>query len=140
MKVKIPKRAKTKISASNDVFAIMHAVLMRQNKLRRRKEYFWCIGLNTSSDLLFIELVSMGSLAKTIVEPIVVFWLATNKKCNRVILIHNHTGTNPKPSQSDERLTKQLQQGGALLGIEIADHLIITEGNGYFSFEDEGLL
>ena len=140
MKVKIPKGAKTKISASDDVFAIMHAVLMRQNKLRRRKEYFWCIGLNSSSDLLFIELVSMGSLTKTIVEPIEVFWLATNKKCNRVILIHNHTGTNAKPSASDERITKQLQQGGVLLGIEIADHLIITENNGYFSFEDEGLL
>lgn len=140
MKVRLPKGAKTKISASNDVYAIMHAVLMRQTKLRRRKEYFWCIGLNAASDLLFIELVSMGSLTKVIVEPVEVFWLATNKKCTRVILVHNHTGTSVRPSESDERLTRQLRQGGTLLGIEIADHLIITEKNGYFSFEDEGLL
>lgn len=140
MNVRIPKGAKTKISGSEDVYKIMHAILMRQTRLRRKKEYFYVIGLNSSSDILFIELVSMGSIERTVVEPLEVFWLATNKKCHRVILVHNHTGTNHKPSEQDKRITKKLQDGGRLLGIEIIDHMILTEANGYFSFADEGLV
>lgn len=137
MKVNIPKGAKKKITGSNDVYKIMQAILLRQTKLRRKKEYFWAIGLNVSSDILFIELVSMGSLTKTVVEPLEVFWLATNKKCNRVILVHNHTGTSVAPSEADIKLTRTLQKGGELLGIKIEDHLIITEENGYYSFADK---
>ena len=140
MKVSLPRGTKKKITGSKDVYKIMHAVLLRQTKLRRRKEYFWCIGLNTSNDIMFIELVSMGSLNKTIVEPVEVFWLATNKKTTSVILVHNHTGTSTKPSSQDLLLTDRLRDGGKLLGIEIVDHIIITEKNGYLSFDDEGLL
>lgn len=118
----------------------MHAILLRQTKLRRKKEYFWVIGLNTSNDILFIELISMGSLDKTIVEPMEVYWLATNKKSNTVILVHNHTGTNIRPSEADIRLTKRLQAGGELLSMKILDHLIITEESGYYSFADEDIL
>jgi len=69
-----------------------------------------------------------------------VFWIATSKKCNRIILVHNHIGSNLTPSDADKRITNKLQQGGVLLGIDILDHLIITEKNGYLSFDDEGLL
>ena len=136
MKVKLPKGAKTKITTPDDIFTIMHAILMRQTKLRRKKEYFWVIGLNASNDILFIELITMGTIHRVQVEPMEVYWLATNKKSGQVILIHNHTGTNNKPSDQDLRLTRRLQAGGELLGIKILDHLIITEENGYYSFAD----
>lgn len=138
MKVTIPKGAKAKVKSSEDIYTIMHAILMRQNKLRRKKEYFWTIGLNTSSDIMYIELISMGGLNETTVEPIEVFSLAVGKKCNRLILVHNHPSTNTKPSTQDLRLTKRLGYGAGILNITILDHLIITEENGYYSFADEG--
>lgn len=141
MKVRLPKGAKTKISSSEDIHAIMYAVLMRQTKLRRKKEYFWVIGLNPSSDLLFVELISMGSLTQTMADPLDVFWLATNKKCHRLILAHNHTGTGVEPSGADRRITMRLQAAGTILGIEIEDHIILCEEKKkYFSFKDKKLL
>jgi DNA repair protein RadC len=56
-----------------------------------------------------------------------------------MILAHNHSSGNPKPSQSDHSLTKKFVKAGKNLDIRLLDHLIITE-NTYFSFADEGQL
>lgn len=140
MKVRLTKEQKIRIANSHDVYIIMHAILMRQNKLHRQKEYFWAIGLNTASDILYVELVTIGILNKASVDPVELFSFAVQKKCKRVILVHNHPSGQLKPSKSDIELTKFLQQGGQYLKIAIEDHIIITEENAYFSFVDNKLL
>lgn len=40
----------------------MQKVLLRQNKLHRQKEYFWVIVVNTINDILYVELIAIGSL------------------------------------------------------------------------------
>lgn len=137
MNVRLSKEQKTKIANSEDVFSIMRAVLMRQNRLHRQKEYFWSVGLNTANDILYIELVTVGTLNKNIVDPVELFSFAVQKKCKKIILVHNHPSGHPKPSKPDRELTSMLQQGAAVLRIAILDHIIITEEN-YYSFADEG--
>jgi DNA repair protein RadC len=44
---------------------------------------------------------------------------------NAVILAHNHPSGDPAPSDQDIALTKRLVEAGALLGIEVLDHLIL---------------
>lgn len=52
---------------------------MRQNKLQRQKEYFWPMGLHSNWDISYgVELFSF----------------AVQKKCKRLILIHNHPSGN----------------------------------------------
>lgn len=63
----------------------MHAVLMRQSRLHRQKEYFWVMGLNTAHDIMYIELVTIGTLNKNNVDPVEIFSFAVQKKCKRVI-------------------------------------------------------
>jgi DNA repair protein RadC len=138
MKVNLPKGAKTKITSSEDIYEIMHAILMRQNKIRRKSEYYWTIGLNTALDIMYIELVAIGGLNKVASDPVEVFSIAVGKKCKRLILVHNHPTGTLKPSVQDIRHTKKLEAGGEILGIEIIDSLIITDNNGYYSFADEG--
>ena len=70
MKVKLSKNENGKISSSEDVFNIMQKILMRQNKLHRQREYVWVIGLNSANDILYIELIAIGSLSKCIVDPV----------------------------------------------------------------------
>ncbi len=53
------------------------------------------------------------------------------------MLLHNHPSGNMRPSPEDDRLTRQLKDGGALLDIRVLDHVIITP-SGYFSYADEG--
>jgi len=44
-----------------------------------------------------------------------------------------------EPSSADIAITDRLKQSGRLLGIELIDHLIFTQ-DGYFSFEEQGML
>jgi DNA repair protein RadC len=140
MKVSLPKGISKKVTSSQDAYNAIHPVLMRQTKIRRKSEYYWVIGLDVSREILFIELIAIGVLNKVASDPVEVFCIAIGRKCKNLILVHNHTSTNKKPSEQDIRHTKKLQEGGRILGIDIIDHLIITEGNGYYSFADERLL
>ena len=136
MNVRVPKDENHKLQESNDVYRIMRRILLRQNRLRRKSEYFWTIGLSQSLDIEYIELIALGSLNTVSIDPVEVFSIAVSKKCKKVILCHNHPSGNRKPSDSDIDLTNQLRDGGKLLHIDILDHLIIDEES-YFSFLDK---
>jgi DNA repair protein RadC len=57
-----------------------------------------------------------------------------------VILGHNHPSGDPQPSHEDRAITQRLKEAGALLGINVLDHLVIGADGRYFSFADENLL
>ncbi|MCS7008986.1 MAG: JAB domain-containing protein, partial [Chthoniobacterales bacterium] len=61
-----------------------------------------------------------------------------------VILVHNHPSGDPKPSEGDREVTKQLVNAGKLLGIPLKDHVIVGDGSGgrkpYYSFSESGLI
>ena len=54
MNVKLTPAQKIKIINSDDVFIIMHKILLRENKIDRDKEHFWIIGLALNNKVLFI--------------------------------------------------------------------------------------
>jgi DNA repair protein RadC len=62
-----------------------------------------------------------------------------------VILVHNHPSGNFAPSDADLQVTRRMKEAGALMQIELLDHVILGapragDGRSYFSFRDEGLL
>ncbi len=60
----------------------MQRILLRENKIYREKEHFWIVGMNQALVILYIELVSMGSVRSTLVEPMNVFRVANSKRCD----------------------------------------------------------
>ncbi len=88
MNIKLTNQQKIKIVNPDDVYAIMQKILLRENKIDQEKEHFWIIGLNTNNTILFIELVSLGSVIATQVEPMNVFRVAVLKGAVQVILTH----------------------------------------------------
>lgn len=129
MTIRIPKDEDKHISGTNDIARIMQKVLWRQNKLHRKKEYFWTIGLNAANDIEYIELVTIGTSNRNIVSPVDVLSLPVSKKCKKIILCHNHPSGNLEPSEADEHFTERIKAAAAVLGIELLDHIIITETN-----------
>jgi DNA repair protein RadC len=57
-----------------------------------------------------------------------------------LILCHNHPSGNLDASEADISLTRKLKEAAALCDIGLLDHLIITSGEKYFSFADDGRL
>jgi DNA repair protein RadC len=44
-----------------------------------------------------------------------------------VVVFHNHPSGDPKPTESDLALTRRLIDAGTIVGIEVLDHLILTD-------------
>jgi DNA repair protein RadC len=113
--------------------------LLREEKIDRDKEHFWTVGLNHKNTILYVELISMGGTAQTIVEPMQVFRVGILKGVVKMLLVHNHPSGELKPSEADKDVTDRLIQVGNIIQIEMLDHHIISEKS-YLSFEDTGLL
>ena len=72
-------------------------------------------------------LVSIGDASTTTVDPGEVFSAALQVGAKTIVVAHNHPSGSLKPSVEDRILTTQLKQLGSILGIEVIDHLIVTE-------------
>jgi DNA repair protein RadC len=83
--------------------------------------------------------VSLGGVSGTVVDAKIIFKKALEIPASAIILCHNHPSGNLRPSGADIEITKKVKEGGALIDINVLDHLIVSE-RGYFSFADEGML
>lgn len=104
-----------------------------------RKENFYVLCLNARRQLLKIELVSVGTLSASLVHPREVFSAAISNGAAAIVAMHNHPSGDPSPSAEDREATRRLQRAGELLGIPLADHVIVSESS-FFSFRESGLL
>jgi len=139
MDIELTEEEKIKILDGDDLYKIMQKILLRENKIDRDREHFWIVGLANNKRLLFIELISLGTINKVLVEAIEVFSFALQKRAVSIILVHNHPSGELKPSKTDLDLTDKLIQAGRIVNTEILDHLIITE-NSFLSFKELGIL
>lgn len=139
MNIKLTDAQKIKVLCSDDIYSIMQRVLLRENKIDRNREHLWTISLDTANKVLNIELVSMGTINKTLVEPMEVFSIPLQKRAVKIIVVHNHPSGEIKPSEADKDITDRLIQVGKIMNVSVLDHLIITEKT-FFSFADSGLL
>jgi DNA repair protein RadC len=139
MKVNLNPEERVKVWNGSSLFKIMQRILQRSEEIDRNKEHFWIVGLANNNEILFIELVSLGSVNATIVEPMEVFSFALQKRAVKIILVHNHPSGELIPSENDKDETDRLFQVGIIVNVPVYDHLIITEES-YYSFKDTGLL
>ncbi|MGB3340145.1 MAG: DNA repair protein RadC [bacterium] len=115
------------------------AKVIKVNLRDKTKEHFRLIILNNRNNIINISKVSTGTLTASLVHPREVFKEAIVHTAASVVLAHNHPSGNPEPSEDDLAMTRRLVEVGKILGIEVVDHVIITE-KAYFSFKERGLL
>ncbi|UPT72707.1 MAG: hypothetical protein M0D55_12235 [Elusimicrobiota bacterium] len=104
-----------------------------------RKEHFLVLSLNARRQLLRLETVSVGTLSASLVHPREVFAPAIAHGAAAVVVVHNHPSGDPSPSAEDREATRRLQRAGELLGIPLADHVVVSETS-FFSFRESGIL
>ncbi|TCD11202.1 DNA repair protein RadC [Pedobacter frigidisoli] len=124
----------TQIIASSDVHKYLHHTFADLNH-----EEFWILLLNRSNHIIGKYLISKGGQAGTVADPKIIFKVALENNAANIVLAHNHPSGNLKPSESDNKLTKDLVASGIMLGLYVVDHLIFTN-NGYYSYKDEDVI
>lgn len=100
-----------------------------------KKEHFVVFYLDTRSQEIKREIISVGTLNANLVHPREVFEPAIKHSAAQIIVAHNHPSGNPEPSDDDIAITKRLQEAGRILGIEVVDHVILVKDK-YFSLKD----
>jgi DNA repair protein RadC len=105
----------------------------------KAKEHFKLILLNPRNKIIGISTISIGTLNASLVHPREVFKDAITHSAASVVLAHNHPSGDPEPSEDDITITKRLIEAGKILGIEVADHVVISK-SGFFSFKEKNLI
>ncbi len=108
------------VRSPEDVFALLGAemALLPQEHLR-------VILLNTRNQVLGVKEIYKGSVHSAVVRIAELFREAVREGCSGVIVVHNHPSGDPTPSAEDVALTRQIEQAGQLLAIELVDHVVI---------------
>jgi DNA repair protein RadC len=122
------------VKSSRDAFDAIAPMIMDL-----QHEEFWVLMLNRGNQVLKRVQVSLGGVSGTVVDAKIIFKKALEIPASAIILCHNHPSGNLRPSGADIEITKKVKEGGALIDINVLDHLIVSE-RGYFSFADEGML
>lgn len=99
-------------------------------------EQFYMLLLNVRGNVLGIIELSSGGISGTVVDLKLIFATALKACAHSIIIAHNHPSGDLHPSQQDENITKRIAEAGKLLGIELADHLIISPEK-FLSMADE---
>jgi len=102
-------------------------------------ERFGIVMLDSKHRLIRVKLVSTGSLDATIVHPREVFREAAAAAAAVIVLFHNHPSGDPTPSPDDVALTARMVGAGAVMGIDVVDHLILADQR-YYSLLESGRL
>lgn len=100
-------------------------------------ESFFCLFLDNSKNVTGYVKIGQGGLTSTIADPKLILKYTVESLACGVIMVHNHPSGNLNPSESDCKLTRNIQDLLKLLQVDMVDHIILTSEN-YYSFADNG--
>ncbi|MBE6030053.1 MAG: JAB domain-containing protein [Clostridiales bacterium] len=104
-----------------------------------KREVFLVMMLNTKGEVIAFEKVAEGDINSAAVKAREIFNKAVRKNAFSVILVHNHPSGDPSPSRADIETTERLVEAGSIIGIPVADHLIIGNGS-FYSFKENKIM
>lgn len=91
------------------------------------KEHLRGLYLNSHNRVIHDEVISIGTINTSVIHPREVFRPAIEFNAVALVLAHNHPSNVATPSAQDIEITEQLVQAGKVLGINVLDHVIITQ-------------
>ncbi len=103
------------------------------------REILSVLCLDAQNQPTCFNVASIGALNTTRTRPAEILKAAILSNALGLVLIHNHPSGELEPSPEDIEFTRAMQRACELIGIELYDHLIVTD-DGFTSFRERGLL
>ncbi len=123
-----------KIKNSKEAYENFSQYIARENQ-----ENLMVVYLDNQNKYIAHKVLFKGTLNASLVHPREVFKYALLENAASIIVMHNHPSGNTTPSASDDDTTRNLVETGAIMGIKVLDHLIVS-CEGYYSYIEEGRL
>jgi DNA repair protein RadC len=103
------------------------------------QEMFLVFILDVKNRLVGFHEASRGSIDSCPVDPRMVFRPAVALGASGFVAVHNHPSGDKTPSTDDIILARRLKEAGELLGIQLLDHVIVSD-SARTSLLERGLL
>ncbi len=101
------------------------------------EEHFLVLFLDNRHRLIASEVVHHGTVDMSVVYPREIMVRALRHRAAALLVAHNHPGGSSTPSPGDLKVTRELKQAAATLGIRLLDHLIVA-GSRVVSLQELG--
>ena len=119
MNITVQER-KTKITRPSDV-----AELLMKEMRFEKQEILKVVILDGKNNVIKIKDVAKGSGNFVVATIKSVLNEAVKVEAPKIILVHNHPGGDPTPSNEDFEFTIKVEKAAKILGIELLDHIVI---------------
>ncbi|MDO9465569.1 MAG: DNA repair protein RadC [bacterium] len=120
----------------NLVLSVNDAIALTSDLKEKKKEYLICLYLNARNALLKKDIISIGTLDKSLIHPREIFGPAVELRSAGIILVHNHPSGDPSPSKQDIDIFNKIIEAGKIMGVNIIDIIIIGDDKIYSFFKD----
>ncbi len=90
-------------------------------------EVLTVISLNANGKMLSYDIVAEGGLTEVSASKRQIAEIAIRNRAHCIVLCHNHPGATAVPSAADLALTTIVQESLLSVGIELLDHIILSD-------------
>lgn len=125
-------------SVNTSLSAFKSAITFFNKDTIQMQEQFVVLYLNRSNEVIGGYRHSTGGITGTVADVRIVLSIALKVLATGIVLCHNHPSGKLTPSQADKELTRKMKEAAKLMDITVIDHLIVSEGDNYYSFADQG--
>lgn len=115
----------------NLILTAKDAITLNSDLKGKKKEHLVCLYLNARNALLKKEIISIGTLDKSLIHPREIFGPAVELRSAGIILLHNHPSGDPSPSAQDEEVFEKIIEAGKIMGVNVLDFIIIGDNKNY---------
>jgi len=119
----------------NIVLSVQDAVSQTSEIRGKKKEYMVCLYLNANNALLKKEIISIGTLDKSITHLKKIFGPAIELRAAGVVLFHNHPSGDVEPRMQDIEVISKILEAGKIVEVNVIDFIIVNEKNIYSVFQ-----
>ena len=130
-----PLYSETPVRSPDDAVRLMAEMLKGYDR-----EVFCIVNFRNDMSPINMNIVSMGTLNASLIHPREILKSPILSNAAHVMAFHNHPTGSLTPSQEDIQTTDRLQKLFDLAGIPLLDHIIIGNGDRYYSFRENQTL
>ena len=103
------------------------------------QEHFIAILLDTKNQIIGVQTVTIGTVNASQGRISEALRPAVIANAPAIIFAHNHPSGDTTPSPNDIAVTRALVKAGELLGIQVLDHIIVSDGASHVSMKERRL-
>ena len=100
---------------------------LRLNK--KPDEFVYILCFNAKYRMIGFFELSHGSHDRSFAEPREIFRNALLLNAVSIVMVHNHPSGDSTPSVQDRQIFERLRSAGDIVGIKVADSIVIGQGN-----------